>query len=361
MRSRITARHVVALSVVALTAACHDGTPTAPDTPGGGPLLARSPQAQARLEAVFQRVSPDVMAIPGTVFSDNDEQVGKVVIGVEHMGAAGQVRAAMARLGVADDDYAVELTQPIENKATLRDVFRPTVAGVQIHFTQYVCTMGANVDHAGGRSFITNSHCTATQGGTEGTVYYQSSSSLAPTVIATEAADPVYVKNGPGCPRGKKCRHSDASRALYASGTASNRGEIAQTTGVNNGSLTVSSTAPVFTITGQDNSTKNFPVGTVVNKVGRTTGWTRGQVTRTCTNTSVSGSTVYLFCQTFVSDAGGATVVGGGDSGSGVWTGTGGNVTLVGLLWGGSSDNKTFVFSPLASVQQELGAVNAVK
>jgi hypothetical protein len=271
------------------------------------------------------------------------------------------VRAAMARLGVAADDYAVELTQPIENKVTLRDKFRPTVAGIQVHFTQYVCTIGANVDHAGGRSFIINSHCTATQGGTEGTTYAQPSRTVDPTVIATEVDDPVYVKNGPGCPKGKKCRHSDASRALYTSTVASNRGEIARTTGVNNGSLTVSTTDPIFAVTAQDNTTKNFAVGTVVNKVGRTTGWTRGQVTRSCVNTSVQGSTVYLYCQTFVSDPGGATVVGGGDSGSGVWTTNGSGVTLVGLLWGGSSDNKSFVFSPLASIQQELGAVNAVR
>jgi hypothetical protein len=364
MVSKGTIRHVgVLASTILLAAACHDATGPSPSAAeGGSPQLARSAQAQARLEAIFERVSPDVMGIPGTVFSDNDEAVGKVVIGVEHMGAAGQVRAAMARLGVAEDDYAVELTQPIEFKTTLRDKFRPTVAGIQVHFTQYVCSIGYNVDHAGGRSFIINSHCTATQGGTEGTTYAQPSRTADPTVIATEVDDPLYVKGGAGCPRGKKCRNSDASRALYSSSVASNRGQIARTTGPNNLSLTVDAANPVFTVTSQDNTTKNFAVGTVVNKVGRTTGWTRGQVTRTCTNTSVSGSTVYLFCQTFVSDPGGAQVVGGGDSGSGVWIDAGGgNVKAIGLLWGGSSDNKSFVFSPLASIQQELGAVNAVR
>src|SRR5688572_31804838 len=38
-------------------------------------------------------------------------------------------------------------------------------------------------------------------------------------------------------------------------------------------------------------------VGDVAQKVGRTTGWTSGKITRTCANTSVSGSTVYLLCQ----------------------------------------------------------------
>ncbi len=59
---------------------------------------------------------------------------------------------------------------------------------------------------------------------------------------------------------------------------------------------------------------------------------------------------------------GGAIVVGGGDSGSPVFQITSGDsVTLVGILWGGSSDNKTFVFSPLKQVQDELGSLTATK
>jgi hypothetical protein len=359
MEQRKLFRRAALLASVAFVAACQDSPePTGP----GSPSLAPSARAQDRLEILFQRSSPEVMGIPGTVFADNDEVAGRLVVGVEHMGAITAVEAAFARLGVARSDYSIELTQPIRAVKTLRDVFRPTVAGIQVHFTRYVCTLGFNVTHAATneRSFITNSHCTATQGGTEGTVYYQSSSTADPTVVATEVHDPAYVKGG-SCPRGKKCRHSDASRARYSASVASNQGEIAQTTGVNNGSLTLLSDNAVFTITGQDNSTTTFPVGTIVNKVGRTTGWTQGRVDRSCVNTSVSGSTVYLYCQTFVSNANGATVVGSGDSGSPVFTGTGSNVTLVGILWGGSSDNKSFVFSPLKSIQQELGSFNAVK
>jgi hypothetical protein len=358
MTHPVFARRVVAAASMLLLAACSD-VPQGAMAPASGNLSNVS-QAQDRLEAAFQRASPEVMAVSGTVFADNDERIGKLVIGIENMRAEGAVRAAMRRSGVADSDYVVELTQPIENKVTLRDRFRPTMAGIQVHFSRYVCTLGANVDHSGGRSFIINSHCTEKQGGTEGTTYAQPTRTVDPTVIATEVDDPVYVKGG-SCPKGKQCRHSDASRALYSADVASNRGEIARTTGANNGSLIVDDANPVFAVTAQDNSTKNFPIGLVVNKVGRTTGWTRGEVTRTCVNTSVSGSTVYLFCQTFVSDPGGATVVGGGDSGSGVWTTNGSGVTLVGLLWGGSSDNKTFVFSPLASIQQELGSVTAVR
>jgi len=353
--SRKSVARFVTLGTIVALAACSDDAsrPTAPVVPQA-PQAARSPQAQARLEALFQRTSPEVMALPGTVFADNDEVAGRLVFGVEHAAAANGVRNALARLGVDESDYAIEVTKPIVMATTLRDRFRPTVAGIQIHFTRYVCSLGFNADDGTQRSFITASHCTATQGGTEGTVYYQPTSSIDGTVIATEVEDPAYVKNGPGCPKGKKCRYSDASRALYSSGVASNRGEIAQTTGANNGSLT---TAGVFTVTSQDNGTTNFATGTVMNKVGRTTGWTQGPVSRSCVNTSVSGSTVYLFCQTFVTAG-----VDGGDSGSGVFRITSGsNVQLVGILWGGASDNSYFVFSPLAQIQQELGSLTATK
>ena len=357
MESRSTARRIAAVAALALVTACQDS----PDPTGPAPRAGRSPVAQDRLEAVFQRVSPEVMALPGTVFSDNDEAIGKVVIGVDNVGAVRGVQQAMARLGVAERDYAVELTSPIEFKATLQNArFATGRAGMQVHFSQYVCSVGATVTHVatGTHGFIINSHCTATQGGTEGTLYYQPNRTNFPTAIAIEVDDPAYFKGGV-CPRGKKCRYSDASRAAYQNGYTG-LGQIAKTTASspNTGNLTVDETG-TWAYTGQDDTGADNVVGTVVNKVGRTTGWTQGKITRTCTNTAVSGSTVYQLCQTFVSDPNGASVVGSGDSGSGVWTGSGTSAKLVGLLWGGSSDNKTFIFSPLKQVQQELGAVDA--
>jgi hypothetical protein len=217
--------------------------------------------------------------------------------------------------------------------------------------------MGFNVSHSGGRSFITNSHCTQKQGGVEGTEYFQPLSSVDPTVIATEADDPEYFRGGV-CPLGAKCRYSDAARALYSGAVPSIQGEILKTSGPNNGDLNV---AGVFTITSQDTETTSFPIGMVVNKVGRTTGWTQGEVTRTCVHTGVFGSNTVLLCQTFVSNPGGAAVVGGGDSGSGVFSIRGrDHVRLLGILWGGSG-NTTFVFSPLKSIQDELGALTATR
>jgi hypothetical protein len=343
------------LACAAILTACADAAaPTAPSSD-----VDLSVQGgQDRLAASFNRASPAVLALAGTVFADHDEKANKLVFGVENAAAIPGVRMALARLGVPTSDYAVELTQPIHQVATLRDRFRPTQAGIQIHFGFYLCTMGFNASHSGGRSFITNSHCTNRQGGTEGTEYFQPTSNVDPTVIATEADDPEYFRDGV-CPRGRRCRYSDASRALYSTDVASIQGDILKTSGPNNGDLNV---AGVFTISRQDDKTTSFSIGTVVNKVGRTTGWTQGEVTRTCVHTGVFASNVVQLCQTFVSNPGGAQVVGAGDSGSGVFRLLNrDNVELVGILWGGSSDNRTFVFSPFSQIQQELGNLVATK
>ena len=165
-------------------------------------------------------------------------------------------------------------------------------------------------------------------------------------------ADPVYVRNRAGCPKGKKCRVSDSSRAAYIDGANQALGLIASTSGANNGSLNIVGS---FSITSDDCTTLGgcLAVGTTVNKVGRTTGWTSGAITNTCVNTGVSGTNIVQLCQTFVSAG-----VGGGDSGSDVFQVTGGtNVKLAGILWGGNSGGTQFVFSPLANVTTDLGAL----
>jgi hypothetical protein len=302
----------------------------------------------ARLNDAFERATHAAMPLAGSVFTDLDETRNRVVVGVERAGLVQGARAALARAGLEDGSYEVIVTEPIHQVATLRDRHDPTIGGIQIHFSQYVCTLGANVTSGTQRSFLTNSHCTAKQGGVENTVYYQPTSSVDGTVIATEVADPTYFRNG-ACPKGKLCRYSDSSRALYSNARASTLGSMAITDGVNTGSLNVAGTR---SIVGKAN---NVVVGTVVNKVGRTTGWTQAPVSRTCVNTGVSGSNIMQLCQHWVQSSS-ATIVAGGDSGSTVWTGSS-SITIVGLLWGGSSDNRTFIFSPIGQVEQELGTL----
>lgn len=350
MRGRL-ATVISAVAMVAVLGSCSD-TPELTESDDPAQAAARG---QDPLPGWFRRASPEVLALPGTVFADHDEARNRLLFGVENAAAINGVRNALRRLGIPSTAYAIEVTEPIYQVATLRDRFRPTQGGIQIHFGQFLCTLGFNADDDTARSFITNSHCTNRQGGVESTVYYQPTSTVDATAVATEVEDPQYFKGG-ACPKGRKCRYSDSSRALYASGTASSRGVIAKTSAPNNGSVEVTGT---FTITSQDNSTTSFSNSTTVNKVGRTTGWTQGTVSGSCVDTNVSGSNITQLCQTFVS-AGGAVVVGGGDSGSGVFViSSGTNVQLVGILWGGNGNGTQFVFSPLKQIRDELGAIVA--
>jgi len=351
------ALHVLVLGTFVLAACADAPDPVGPKGMSDGASAALIPN-QSQLAGWFEKASPAVLALGGTVFADHDEANNRLLFGIEHAAAARGVSTALAHLGIPSSAYAVVVTEPIHLAATLRDVWRPTQGGIQIHFGQFLCTMGFNADDGTQRSFITNSHCTNTQGGVENTQYFQPTSTIDPTVIATEVEDPTYFRHG-ACPRGRKCRYSDASRALYSSSVASTRGVIAKTSGPNTGSLVVTG---AFTITAQDDNTTSFALGTTVNKVGRTTGWTQGNVTQTCVNTNVSGSNITQLCQTFVQNPGGAVVVGGGDSGSQVFRITSGdNVQLVGILWGGSSDSKLFVFSPLKQIRAELGPITATQ
>jgi len=278
------------------------------------------------------------------VFVDNDETVNRIVIGVEDLNGMGQVRAAIARSGLPDEAVIIQRAEPIALVATLQNVVtRPVQAGVQINFPGFVCSVGFNATSGGQNSMITASHCTNTQGGVEDTPYWQPLQSSQPTQIAREVDDPVYLKNGPGCPKGRSCRRSDAARALYINGISGAVGTIAKTTAL--GSLEVNGT---FTIT-SDDANNSTPVGATVNKVGRTTGWTAGTMTNKCVNTGVQGSRIVQLCQNFVTAG-----VAGGDSGSDVFLITGGtSVRLLGVLWGGGGGQ--FVFSPLQNVIQELG------
>ncbi len=298
------------------------------------------------LEELHGRLLP-VFEIPGVVYTDADEATGRLKVAVENRGLAKQVEARARAAGVPAELVDVVESAPIVPMTTLRDTVRPLEGGLQINFTTYLCTLGFNAVRDSTEGFVVNSHCTSKQGGVESTKYYQPSSTVVNSFIGTEIADPKYFKGG-ACPRGKVCRYSDSAFASRAAGVTASMGYIAQTGGANNGSLTI---AGQFHITSE--AAGNAGVGTLVNKVGRTTGWTQGAVTNKCVNTAVSGSNIVQLCQDFVSAG-----VGAGDSGSPVFSITSGNdVLLRGILWGGSTDGSMFVYSPISNIERELGAL----
>ncbi len=305
----------------------------------------------ATLERFYDRVKPQAFAGPGTVFTDLDEAHNRVLIGVQDAAAADRLHSWVQSLGLPDGAVAIERAAPIYALATLRDVFNPIPAGVQIHFGNYLCSIGIIAQVNGSDHFVTASHCTNTQGGVEGTQYYQPLSSTDGTVIGVEVADPDYVSWRQGdCPyRGVKCRHSDAALIRSTGARPFAQGKIAQT------SSGITWSGNYFDVTGKGSGMG--VVGDARSKVGRTTGYTSGTITNSCVDTGVSGSNIVQLCQDFVEGSG--TIVGGGDSGSDVFKGSG-SVTWWGILWGGSSDGSMFVYSPASNVESELGTLDVV-
>jgi hypothetical protein len=312
------------------------------------------PQAQSAqaLAAAHRRLLP-LFELAGVVFTDADEASGRLVVGVMDREIDGLVRAQLARLGVSDTVDLVE-TEPIERVATLRDKVRPVSGGLQIRYSQYVCSLGFNAWRDGVAGYVTAAHCSTNQGAVDGTKHYQPLNQVADEYIGTEVSDPAFFRNVNGCPRGKRCRYSDSNFSEGASGVLFSFGRLARTTGPNNGSLAIDPANGEFVISAEGPAAR----GQTANKIGRSTGWTQGAVLRTCVNTSVSGTNVVLLCQDFVENKN-ATIVAGGDSGAPVFSVNGnGTVTLLGNLWGGNSSGSQFVYSPIANVEYELGALS---
>ncbi len=296
-----------------------------------------------------------VFSIGGVVYTDVDEVANRVRIGIESSVSEAVIEQELQRLGVPREAVLISVTDPIElMNHTLRDVVSPRAGGLQIWrfippSTASICTLGFNVRAPGTsvQGFVTNSHCTEVRGEVTGTQWAQKQLVLPFEPIAVEAHDAPFFT----CQyAGFRCRYSDAAGARYLPGVDNVHGQIYRT-------LFPGTTSPAtleidhdnerFTITQE----RLFPmVGNVLNKIGRTTGWTMGPVTQTCVDTGVSGATppIAMLCQDFVQAA-----VAGGDSGSPVFEriGDSGNVRLVGILWGGGGS--TFVLSAMANIRFE--------
>lgn len=300
---------------------------------------------------------PAVLNQAGVVFTDIDEARNRLTIGVENADGRARAVAKLAELAIPSVAVIVEEVDPIGFKSTLREYNRPLQGGLQLAFSYYHCTMSFNADRYDGvRGFVTNSHCTDNQGTVNYTAYYQPEAWGSAYFIGTEVLDPPFFTwyQNTACPFGKQCRYSDAAFATYDAAAPWDFAGIARTTwrGQYSGSLDIDASNPRFSITSKRFS--NPVGGHRMEKMGRTTGWTTGLISRTCVNSNVKNTSITLLCQYYV-DAG----VDGGDSGSPVffwWDPV--QVTLFGVLWGGNDAGTQYVFSWIGHVEQELGQLN---
>lgn len=304
------------------------------------------------LATLRDRMSP-VLSESGVVFTDIDEAHNRLRVGVLAGVAPAQVQAMLQQLGVPLDAVSIEVTEPIVPLATLRDALDPIGGGLQIWrliqpSTAAVCTLGFNARLAGNNEalyFFTNSHCTSQRGVVNGDLFRQGPLSFSTRTVAVEVADPPFFT----CQYIRyRCRYSDAALAQYFPEFDVQLGMIYQTTGV--GSIETLVPKKAFSIVAE----RAFPVlGEVLDKVGRTTGLTRGPVIGTCIDTGVAGASppTAMLCQDFVAAANGP-----GDSGSPVFQSARrrNDVTLYGILWGGSANQ--YVFSALDNIRAEFAA-----
>jgi len=325
-----------------------------------------------QLDAWYRSAWPTVLALSGAVSSDLDEGRNRLRFTGVDASVLANIAATVSGLGVPSAATVLQVRGPVRQVTALRDKVRPPHGGFQIQFFPtpasplvLVCTLGFNAVKNGVNSFITNSHCSNVQGGiTVRTDYYQATRGgvipVADNYIAFEAEDPDYTSGGE-CPVLRRCRTADVSRAQYGAGQSFSIGKIARTTLLN--TILASDDTTFFQIdalnpTYRIVSEQATPIqGQVLNKVGRTTGWTQGSVVATCENIDVTDSDITQLCQGMVN-----AFVDGGDSGSPVFGfNTDGTVFLGGILWGSSTDLVTnevqFIFSPFGSIQREIGPI----
>jgi Trypsin len=305
------------------------------------------------LQAWKDQVRPELSGT-GAVYLDIDERRNRLVFGVEREAVDRFTEELQRFLGgtrVPPGAVIVEAAEPIQPLELVTDTIRPVPAGVQISSSVGFCTLGTNAVRAGVKGFITASHCTARQGVVDGTVFFQNAPGGGQ--IGVETVDPPFFTGGP-CPSGRLCRRSDTAFSAYSSASFSAAAKIANPLfwGVSSGTLLTSLAMPRLPVA-------SFLLGSVssgslVFKVGRTTGGTMGSVTNTCIDANVANSTVTMLCQ----DQAGALSA-PGDSGSPVFVQSGGVATLAGILWGGNGSG-SYVYSPWIFIFSELGGPNPI-
>jgi hypothetical protein len=307
--------------------------------PAEGLVTAPATRTFPQLKALHGRVTPEVLSVAGAVLTDVDERTNRVAIGIERAEARPRVEAVLARLGVARDAIEIVEVGPIL-PTSVQGGWRPITGGLQIETPGKYCTLGFAAIQDYTLGFVSNSHCTQTQGGVEFTPAYQA---VYPSLAGTEITDPGYFSGG-SCPVGRICRYSDS--AFFRADTSVNP-LIARTPGAFNLSISAWLEVPAKVL---------YPSqGQLVYKTGRTSGTTSGTIQWACATINSGGTPHTYFCNYIATSPtqNGA----GGDSGSPVYFLSGNTAMLTGLMWGAGSNPWNFAFAPLDSVQNELGVV----
>lgn len=283
-----------------------------------------------------------VLPLAEVSMTDIDDASNRLTIGLVDASAQARVAAAVRAAGVPEHAVAFVVHPLATPMGKVTGKIRPLRGGLQISRGPTICTLGFPMARKGVPGFITNSHCTAMQGGNEHTKFGQP---LIADFVGEEAFDLLYWVGEAPCEYPYVCRESDS--AFVKSGEGLER-KLAL---LNPGALDVLGYARV---TGRS----NWPLqGEAARKSGRTSGSSEGTITQACAVMKSTTKQMY-FCNHRVS--GPDPMSQPGDSGSPVFRVTNQPATddarLLGVLWGGSPGS--FVFSPLGAIELDMGAIS---
>ena len=162
---------------------------------------------------------------------------------------------------------------------TLQSFQRPLQAGFQIQ-GKGICSIGWVTRYNLSPAFVTASHCSTQEGILDFDDYYQA---LPPSAVGYELAEaPVYSCGG------EPCHYGDVNVVAIV-GSPFEENVIGRP--VTSGGIAINTSQPRFYVTSE------FPesvVGEFIGKVGRTTGWTTGEITATCV--SYTGESFKSLC-----------------------------------------------------------------
>jgi hypothetical protein len=322
-----------------------------------GPLLRRgidavqATYAFTTLKTWQSRLDPVAFTYEGVIFTDVDDSDNRLTIGVTCEITEQDIAEILSQANVPPEAVNVELAEPPERLLQL--FHRPLVGGLQVTAPGGTCTLGFVARREREVGFVTNSHCTTTEGSLDGSVFFQPSTVGVPSkgfdvgdlAVGTELIDPPLIE----ClGLGKVCRYADAvfvrRRSANTKVSFGKVAKVPQQPPVWNGKT--------FRIVDEFSSFEGLPV----TKTGRSTGTTSGSVDDVCVNQLSSSPVIMNLCSNVTS-----LFALKGDSGSPVVIEIGNvDVLLTGLLWGGNADDVAF-YSDIELTENWIGGIKGLE
>jgi hypothetical protein len=301
----------------------------------------------------WRRTINDVVSqLPDIQFTDVDERINRVVIGVGDQETATRVEAALAGTNVPRAAVKIEQVERYRLTKTLKD-YTPEVDGgyyigrVTNDGKRGDCSLGFTARMDGQLGFITASHCSDRYGMDSPTEEFYQTGINDPLVgerkIGEEKYDRELRTDEPFCPPDKWCKRADA---LFAVWTAPSRARYRIARPEHIHSDTIHPIYPYWDVVGR----ADYPTsGQTLYKVGMITGLQKGTVQRTCVDIPHPDNAAIVFlCQdeleapSRVGDSGGPVFSLADDY----------SVNIYGVSWSGASLGT--IFSAMLNIEQEL-------